>query len=55
MILVTESAELHTIVINRGPFHMRTFFSQQRGTLLKFYFVASYVVLIEELIRAAVH
>ncbi len=34
---------------------MRTFFSQQRGTLLKFYFVASYVVLIEELIRAAVH
>ena len=55
MILVTESAELHTILTNRGPFHMRTFFSQQRLTLLKFYFVASYLVLIEELIRAAVH
>lgn len=33
---------------------MRTFFSQQRSTLLKFYFVASYLVLIEELIRAVV-
>lgn len=53
--LVTELAELHTTVTNRGPFHMRTFFSQQRWTLLKFYFVASYLVLIEELIRAAMH
>ena len=55
MILVTESVQLHTTVTNRGPFHLRTFFSQQRGTLLKFYFGASYLVLIEELIRAAMH
>lgn len=34
---------------------MRTFFSQQRWMLLKFYFVASYLILIEELVRAAVH
>lgn len=54
VILVTESARLHTTVTNRGPFHMRTFFFQQRSTLLKFYFVASYLVLIEELIRAVV-
>ncbi|ACF52483.1 hypothetical protein Smal_2783 [Stenotrophomonas maltophilia R551-3] len=33
---------------------MRTFFFQQRSTLLKFYFVACYLVLIEELIRAVV-
>jgi len=55
VILVTESAGLHTTIINRGPFHMRTFFSHQRSTLLKFYFVASYLILIEELVRAAVH
>jgi len=34
---------------------MRTSLPLQRSTLLKFYFVASYLVLIEELIRAAMH
>ncbi|AVJ33935.1 MAG: transcriptional regulator [Stenotrophomonas indicatrix] len=53
MTLVTKSAALHTIVINRGPFHMRTSLPLQRSTLLKFYFAASYVVLIEELVRAS--
>ncbi|KOQ68968.1 transcriptional regulator [Stenotrophomonas maltophilia] len=53
MILVTKSAWLHTIVTNRGPFHMRTFQPPQRSTLLKFYFAACYLVLIEELIRAS--
>jgi len=32
---------------------MRTLLSTQRSTLLKFYFVACYVVLIEELLRAS--
>jgi|HigsolmetaGSP14D_1036242.scaffolds.fasta_scaffold82532_1 hypothetical protein len=53
VILVTKSAWLHTIVTNRGPFHMRTFQPPQRSTLLKFYFAACYLVLIEELIRAS--
>lgn len=34
---------------------MRTFLPHQRSTLLKFYFVGCYLILIEELIRAAVH
>jgi len=32
---------------------MRTFQPPQRSTLLKFYFAACYLVLIEELIRAS--
>lgn len=32
---------------------MRTSFPLQRSTLLKFYFVASYLVLLEELVRAS--
>jgi len=32
---------------------MRTFFLQ-RPSLLKYYFVASYVILMEELLRAAI-
>jgi len=32
---------------------MRTSFPVQRSTLLKFYFAASYLVLIEEVVRAS--
>ena len=54
MTLVTKSGALHTTVTNRGPFHMRTSLPLQRSTLLKFYFVASYLVLFEELVRASI-
>lgn len=32
---------------------MRTFLHLQRSTLIKFYFAACYLVLLEELVRAA--
>jgi len=35
-----------------GPFHMRTYL-YQRPSLLKYYFLASYVILVEELVRAS--
>lgn len=49
--LVTTLSLFHTTYTLGGSFHMRTFL-YQRPSLLKFYFVASYVVLVEEVVRA---